>query len=286
MSQEHTKSKSRIYSLQNRAGINPFGAASAIAREIATHRSHIGTMFSAEFKSTYRGTVLGVFWNFALPLVPITVYILLVSLKVFPTFEGLAPAVYISFNVTLWMFLVGMISRPINIVKQRTQETMKTSLPLSAAISSSFSQLIFETLIRLVLVAGLVVAFGPIPSANIPMLFIAILAGVTLCLSIGLILAIFNMVYSDIDRLVSIFLQYAIFLSGVIFPISTLGPLSVTEHYNPFNVVIQSARDYLFFGTHAGTHALWIWSGIAIGAFLIALRFFYVMEHRIREAVR
>lgn len=274
-----------MYSLHDRAGANPIGALFAIAREVRAYRSHIASMFAAEFRNIYRGTVLGVFWNFALPLVPITVYILLVSLKVFPTFEGLDPAVYIGFNVTLWMFLVGLVSRPIKVVKQRTQEAMKTSLPLSAAISSSFAQLVFETLIRLGLVAGLVAVLGPLPMINIPMLIVALFAGFTFCLSIGLILAIFNMVYSDIDRLVSIFLQYAIFLSGVIFPINTLGPLSITENYNPFNVFIQTARDFLFFGTYENANILWAWSCIAMIVFLVAIRFFYVMEHRIREAV-
>ena len=275
----------RRYSLQTRARASTFGAISAILAEIVQYRSHIQTIFASDFKGTYRGTVLGVFWNFALPLVPITVYIMLVSLKVFPRFEGLAPAVYISFNVTLWMLLVGMISRPIQIVKQRTQEAMKTSMPLSAAICSSFAQLIFETLVRLLLVARLIVAFGPVPKVQIFMLLATLLSGLIFCLSIGLILSIFNMVYLDVDRLVGIFLQYAIFLSGVIFPISTLGPLAILENYNPFNVFIKTARDYLFFGTHADLTAFGIWSSIAVLLFLVACRFFYVMEHRIREAV-
>ena len=257
----------------------------AMAREIVRYRSHIRTIFAADFRSTYRGTILGVFWNFALPLIPISVYIMLVNLKVFPRFEGLDPSVYISFNVTMWMLFSGMITRPIQVVRSRTKEAMKTSIPLTAAIASSFAQLCFDTLIRLVLVAILIGVFGPLPKVHLPYLIFAAGTGVVFCLSLGLVLSIFNMIYPDVDRLTNIFLQYGIFISGVIFPISTLGPLAITENYNPFNVFIKSARDLLFFGHHTDMMALFAWAGVSAVMALIAARFFYIMEHRIREAV-
>ena len=242
-------------------------------------------MFAADFKNTYRGALLGVFWNFALPLVPISVYILLVNLRVFPQFEGLAPSVFISFNVTVWMLLVGTISRPIQVVRQKTQETMKTSLPLSAAICAAFAQLFFDTIVRLVLVVCLIVIFGPVPMVHAPYFIMSLVAGITFCLSLGLVLSIFNMIYPDVDRLTNIFLQYAIFLSGVIFPMSTMGPLAEFQNFNPFNVFISAARDFLFFGESLYLTPLLIWSGIAALVFLMAIRFFYVMEHEIREAI-
>lgn len=275
----------RSYRPNNRADANIFSAIAALIGEIRQYRSHIATIFAADFKNTYRGTVFGVFWNFTLPLIPISVYILLVSLRVFPRFEEIPPAVYLSFNVTMWMLLTGVITRSIQVVKSRTQEAMKTSIPLTAAISSSFAQLCFDTLVRLVLVAVLVAVFGPVPKVNILWLLLAISSGLLFCLSIGLTLSIFNMIYTDVERLTTIVLQYGIFLSGVIFPISTLGPLAVTENYNPFNVFIKSARDFLFFGGHPDAAALLAWAGVAVILSLLSLRFFYVMELRIRETV-
>jgi len=171
------------------------------------------------------------------------------------------------------------------VVQQRTQQSMKTAIPLSAEITSSFAQLCFETLVRGVLVAILVAIFGPVPAVHLPWLLFTIIAALFFCLSIGLLLSIFNKVYPDVNRLVGIFLQYAIFLSGVIFPVSTLGPLAVLENSNPFNVFIKSARDFMFFGTHADLQPLLIWAGVAAVLTLIAGRFFYVMEHRVREIV-
>lgn len=275
----------RRYLPDSRMDSNPIGAIGAMAAEIWRFRSHISVVFVGDFRSAYRGTKLGVLWNIILPLVPISVYILLVNLRIFPQYEGLSPAVYIGFNVTIWMLLTGMITRPMQVVRQRTQEAMRTSIPLTAAISSSFAQLSFDTLVRLVLVAALVIWFGPVPIVHLPLLLFTLFSGMVFCLSLGLILSIFNMIYPDIDRLTSIILQYGIFMSGVIFPVSTMGPLALLEDVNPFNVFIKSAREYLFFGTHIDLTVLLIWSGVALLLALIAGRFFYVMEHRIREIV-
>jgi lipopolysaccharide transport system permease protein len=185
----------------------------------------------------------------------------------------------------MWMLFTGMITRPIQVVRSRTQEAMKTSIPLTAAISSSFAQLCFDTLVRVALLAVLVAVFGPLPKVHLPFFILAVLTGLTFCLSLGLILSVFNMIYPDIDRLTTIILQYGIFLSGVIFPLGTMGPLAVLENYNPFNVFIKSSRDFLFFGAHAETMALLAWTGVAAVSLLLAARFFYIMEHRIREAI-
>ena len=273
------------YKPQSRLDASSLDATAALAGELSSYRSHIATMFVGDFRASYRGTLLGVFWNFVLPLVPISVYILLVSLKVFPRYDGIEPSVYISFNVTVWMLLTGMITRPMQVVKTRNQETMKTAMPMSVAIASSFAQLCFDTLVRLALVTVLVVAFAQWPHFNILPFLVALISGLAFCFAIGLMLAIFNIIYPDLDRIVNIVLQYGLFLSGVIFPVSTLGPLRVLENTNPLNVFIRTMRDYLFVGSDTQPQSLWIWAAVAFMIFLIAVRFFFIMEHRIREAV-
>lgn len=275
----------RYYRPDSRSKGSVFFALASLVREIRKFRSHIATIFMGDFRAAYRGTVLGVFWNIILPLVPITVYILLVNLKVFPQYDGLEPSVYIAYNVTLWMLLTGLITRPIQVVRSQNQNTMKTSMPMSVAIASAFAQLSFDTLVRLGLVVVLVIAFAQWLAPNILVFMLALSTGAIFCLGVGLFLSILNVIYPDIDRFVNIILQYGLFLSGVIFPVSTLGPLAVLEHTNPFNVFIQATRDSLFFGSYARLDVLFCWAGAALVMLLIALRFFYIMEHRIREVV-
>ncbi len=257
----------------------------ALGGEIQRHRSHIATIFSGEFKSASRGTWLGQFWNVILPLVPISVYLLLVQLRVFPSYDGLDPAVYIGFNVTLWYLMVGMIQRPMTVVKHRIAETMKTALPLSVAIASSFAQLLFDTLVRTILVIVLILFLARWPLVHPLWLVFAVVSATIFCFSIGLILSIFNAVFADVERVTNILLQYGIFVSGVIFPISSMGPLAWLETYNPLAVFLSAIRSSFFFAQVPSALVLCIWSAAGLVLSAIAVRFFYVMERRIRSLV-
>ena len=257
-------------------------AVRALFSEVITYRAHIASMFGGDFRNSYRGTVFGIFWNFILPLVPLSVYILLVNLRVFPSYEGLTPAIYIGFNVTIWSLMTGLVTRPIQVIQSRNKEAMKTSLPISVSVVASFSQLCFDTLVRLGLVTLMVVFYSQWPQLNVFGFMTALLVGMVFSLSAGLVLAIFNVIVPDVSRVVTIILQYGIFMSGVIFPMSSMGPLAVLDQINPFAVVIKASRDYLFFGSHTDFVYLGVWGCVSFVMFLVSMRFFYVMERRIR----
>lgn len=158
----------RTYQSQNRFDVGLLQAVSELTSELVAHRSHIRTIFTGRFRASYTGTVLGVFWNFILPAVPISVYVLLASLRVFPLTDGIPPAIYIGFNVTVWYLLTEFVRQPIVVIKSRNAEAMKTALPLSATIASSFAQILFDSLVRLAVVLILMIVFGSIPSYAAP----------------------------------------------------------------------------------------------------------------------
>lgn len=279
------KPVTKVYSPYTRSRVTPSRALQSLVGEISAYRSHIRTIYSTEFRNAHSGAALGLFWNYVLPVIPITVYILLVNLRVFPVIEGLEPAVYIAFNVTLWMLLTGLITQPMQVIKQKNQHAMRTAMPMSSLIASAFAQLCLDTLIRLGLVLVLICVFRHWPAIIAPLALLPLLAAMIFCFSLGLLLSIFNVIYQDVEQVVRILLQYGIFLSGVIFPVSSLGPLAVLETTNPFNVFIGATRDLTFRGTYAHMEALAIWSLVGIILLLFSVRFFYVMEHKIREIV-
>ena len=79
----------RIIKPDSRMRENVISAVKYLLNEIWTFRSHIKIIFIGRFRASYSGTGLGIFWNYALPLIPLTVYWLLSVLRVFPNFEVL-----------------------------------------------------------------------------------------------------------------------------------------------------------------------------------------------------
>lgn len=272
----------RVIRPDDRENESVFIALYAILGQIKHFRSHISIVFKEEFRSSYSGTKLGVFWNIILPIVPLTVYWALAALRVFPSFEDIDGATYVAFGVTIWFFFSGCVQVPIQVVLSRNNETMKTEFPLSASIVSGFAKLLFDTLIRLVVVLIIVVFGQSWPAWTIIFLPFVCIPAFMFFVGIGVFLSILNVVYNDISRVVNIVLQYGIFISGVLFPVIEVSALSIFNAINPFAIYIQSVRSITFHGFIDNLYAYIALSMISLAIFLFSVRLFHIMEYRIR----
>jgi len=253
-----------------------------LINEIWNYRSHIRIIFKGRFRAAYSGTGLGIFWNYALPLVPLTVYWFLSVLRVFPNFEGVDGATFITFGVTLWFLFAGCIQIPMQVVQSRNKESMKTNFPLSASIVSEFARLLFDTMVRIILVSIIIVSTQSWPTAQGLMLPFTLLPALFLFTGIGVMLGILNVIYNDVSRVVNIILQYGIFVSGVIFPLYGIGILSAFNAINPFAIFIDASRSIVFQGVINNLQNYLVASGLAFIFFAVSVRIFFVMEYRVR----
>ncbi len=250
--------------------------------EIWRFRSHIRIVFREQFRAAYSGTGLGLFWNYVLPVVPLTVYWFLSKLRVFPNFEGVDSATFLTFGVTLWFLFTGCVQTPIQVVQSRNKEAMKTAFPLSAAIVSGFAKLLFDTLVRLGLVIIVITVTQSFPTWLGLLLPLALIPAFLFFVGAGLLLGILNVIYNDVSRVVNIVLQYGIFVSGVIFPLYDAGLLSTLNRYNPFAIFIEVCRSVVFQGQIENLDGYLAMSAVALVVFLVSVRLFYIMEYRVR----
>ena len=250
--------------------------------EIWYYRSHIKIIFVERFRLANSGTGFGIFWNYALPLIPLTVYWLLSALRIFPDIDGVSRATYITFGVTLWYLFAGCIKVPIQVIKSRNLESMKTNFPLSASIVCGFAQLLFETMVRLALVLFIIFTSQNWPTLEGLMLPFIVLPAIFMFTGIGLILGILNVIYNDISRVVDIMLQYGIFVSGVIFPLHSINILFGINKYNPFATFIDSSRSIVFDGVINSFQSYLIFTCLAFIFFFFSMRIFFIMEYRVR----
>ena len=253
-----------------------------LINEIWNYRSHIRIIFKGRFRAAYSGTGLGIFWNYVLPLVPLTVYWFLSVLRVFPNFEGVDGATFITFGVTLWFLFAGCVQIPMQVIQSRNKESMKTNFPLSASIVSEFARLLFDTMVRIILVSIIIVSTQSWPTAQGLMLPFMLLPALFLFTGIGVMLGILNVIYNDVSRVVNIILQYGIFVSGVIFPLYDIGILSAFNAINPFAVFIDASRSIVFQGVINNLQNYLVVSCLAFIFFAVSIRIFFVMEYRVR----
>ena len=177
---------------------------------------------------------------------PLTVYWFLSKIRVLPNFEGVDPGTYITFGVTLWFLFSGCVQTPIQVFSNATQTSMQTSFPLSASLVSGYANLLFETCIRFSAVVIIILASSQNLNMHAFFLPILLLPGLLFFISIGIFLAVANIIYRDVSRIVSVSLQYGIFISGVIFPFTGIEILELINQINPFAVFIDAGREWVF----------------------------------------
>jgi lipopolysaccharide transport system permease protein len=274
--------KLTVYRSDARVRSGPFRSCLELARECAAHRWHIWINFRQEFAAAHGGTGLGAVWNFVLPIAPIGAYTGLATLRVFPALEGVPAAAYISFGVTLWFLFAGVITAPMNAVQARHRTVAQTSYPLIGIVVASLGHVAFETLVRLVATAVLVVVVFGVPPAAGVMALLILLDGLVLFAALGLLASMLNIVAPDVSRVVQVLLTYLLFVSCVIFPIDGISVLASLRHFNPFAVFVDNIRHAALFGEINDPRALLAWSVVGVVMTLLACRVFYVMEWRVR----
>lgn len=271
----------RVIRPDDRLDESVFSAARQMLRELIQHRDHITIAFRQDFRHLYHGAFFGVAWNIVLPLVPVLIYALLSLHRVLPAFESVDPATYVALGATIWFLLAGCIQQPLRTVQARNAEVMKTALPLSAMVMSGFAQLLFDTLVRLALVAVLMLVTMTKPHWSILLAPLALVPAILLFLGLGLILGVANVIYSDVGRVTGIVLQYGIFVSGVIFPMESL-PFSEILMWNPAYVLIEEMRILCFRGLPESGWLMGGYAVLGVLVFLLGCRIFYLMEYRVR----
>lgn len=274
-----------IISSDMRERLGAFAATRRLLNEVRLSKDQIASVYRQNFRVSAFGSGLGVAWNYILPLVPVTLYLFLATIRVFPSFDGVNGAIYITFGVTVWYVLAGFVLEPVSVVNSRNKEAMKTSLPLIASVAASFAQLAFDTLIRVAFVLVIILVSGVIPKLTSPALLLILFAAFLLFFGIGLVMSILNVIYKDVARVLEIVLRYGIFLSGVIFPLGDSAAAVMFGQLNPFAVFVESCRQIVFQGSleQAILMPLLVWSSLGVIVFLIGCRIFYVMEYRIRS---
>lgn len=104
---------------------------------------------------------------------------------------------------------------------------------------------LFNFLVRLVLLAGVMALWRVVPGPGL-ILFPVAMAGLLACgYAVGLMLLPVGTLYGDVGRGVGIVAQFWMLLTPVVYPARTTGLAGVLATWNPLAPVITTARESL-----------------------------------------
>lgn len=203
-------------------------------------------LFMRDLSAQYRQTWLGYVWAFVPPLMAAATFIFLQSQGIV-TVEGtgMPYAAFAMIGTLLWQTFVEAIQSPLAAVGSARPMLAKINFPREAILMAGLYAVIFNLLIRLILVAVVLAGWRIVPGISLLWFPVATLGLIACGFAAGLLLLPVGSLYGDVGRAVPIVTQFLMLLTPVVYPARSSGWLARLTTLNPMAPVLVTARESL-----------------------------------------
>jgi ABC-type polysaccharide/polyol phosphate export permease len=221
------------------------------------YRELFGNLFRRDLQAKYRGSVLGVFWTVANPIVLMGVYYLVFGVVwKSPLAGGDNYPLYLLSGLAPWTFFAAAFQSSTRSMLDNANLIRKTRFPRQLVPLSVVAAHLVSFCVMLVLL--FVATAIALPRARATELLALPLAALFVCLVGGLSLAAgsLNVLFRDVEFLVSAALVPWFFLTPIIYSLTNVPGVQAHPHVvdaihwlNPLSPAIEAIRAPLFQGT-------------------------------------
>jgi homopolymeric O-antigen transport system permease protein len=227
-------------------------------------------LFVRDTSAQYRQSILGYVWAVIPPLVASLPFVFLNSQGVVSIGETKIPyAAYATIGTIIWQVFVDALTTPLKIVTAAKSMLTRINFPREALLLAGLGTVIFNFLIRFVLLIGVFAWFKIMPPPTVLLFPLGIIALIMVGSMIGLLLTPLGLLYSDVQQTIPIAAMFLMLLTPVLYPQPSSGLAGAITAWNPLTPLVMTTRDWLTLGT---TSHLLNFSAVSISAcFLLFL---------------
>jgi lipopolysaccharide transport system permease protein len=240
-------------------------------------------LFLRNIRSQYRQTMLGYIWAFLPPLAITFAFVFLNSQGILTIGSTSMPyPLFVVIGTVLWQSFTDALNAPLRIVESSTVMLARINFPREALLLAAAGEVLFNFLVRLILLGGVLIYFQIEPHTSMLLaplgVFILIWFGFTL----GIFLVPFGLLYRDIGQGLGIVTLFWMFLTPVVYPTLSSGPLAPLIAMNPVASILNLTRDWLAAGIFYFPPTFWILPAATFILFVFGLLLFRLsMPHLI-----
>ena len=218
-------------------------------RDLLASRELAWRLFVRDVSARYRQSMLGYVWAFLPPLVATFTFVLLNRSGVFSSGETAVPyPAYVMIGTLLWQVFADAINSPIKTVTSAKAMLTKINFPREAILLSGLYEVLFNFVIRLVLLVGTLIWFKMVPPITAPLALAGVLAILCFGFMIGLLLTPVGLLYTDIGQTLTIMVSFWMLLTPVVYKPPSTGLLATLSKLNPVSPLIITTREWLTVG--------------------------------------
>jgi lipopolysaccharide transport system permease protein len=217
-----------------------------IGKDLIAGRELAWRLFIRDLSAQYRQTYFGYAWALLPPLLASLTFIYLNSQGILKVDTGEIPyPAFAMIGTLLWQVFVDAIMSPPTALNQAKPMLAKINFPREAILMAGIFMVVFNFLIRLILVAAVLFWWGITPSLAVLFFPIAMAVLLMTGFCIGLAVTPIAGLYGDITRAIPIVAGFWMLFTPVVYPLRTEGLSGVIATWNPVAPLITTARESL-----------------------------------------
>jgi len=245
-------------------------------------------LFKRDFSAKFRQSILGVLWVILIPLVSAGVFIILNKSGILDTGKLKVPyVVYALYGLTVWNLFSGLITGIAGTLSSSVNLITKINFTRISLVYSPVLMSVVDFSIRIIILILIMIFTRTMPDIKfIPLTILSLLPLIFLAIGTGLFLTVVSAVFKDLPNFLSIFLNFLMFFSPVIYPVTDRkGLLARIARFNPLTVLLDFPRNLFFEGTYIHWTFFLSVSLICLIIFFAGWRFYYISISKIIEKV-
>jgi homopolymeric O-antigen transport system permease protein len=223
--------------------------------DLVRYRELFGNLFRRDVQAKYRGSLLGLAWTLANPVLLMAVYLLVFSVLWKTPFgsEG-HYALFLLVGLSAWIFFAQSVQSASRSMLDNANLIRKTRFPRQLVPLSIVATHLISFGVMLVALIALNFALLPRVRGTEWLAIPIAVAIVAFAGGLALAIASLNVLFRDIEFLVAALLLPLFFLTPVLYPLSDQKIASrpwvvdVIHWGNPLSPMIEALRDPLFYG--------------------------------------
>ena len=250
-----------------------------------------------ELLADMRDTRLGLFWNFANPIIQVLTYWLVfggILRGAKGTIRGVEYIDWMLVGIFVWFFVSKCITGGCNAIHAKVNVITKMKFPVAILPVTVVVKEFFNHLCMLPIVLAVYVLHAKLPLSNIdwPMLAYYLFCTLFLCISIAMVTSVLTMFTRDVKKLVNSCMRLLLYLTPVLWdPAEAQVGSLLAEHafgvlrllkINPLYYLIYGYRDcfYYHYGFSAVPNQTIVFWIVTLTMFFVGSYLMYKFKHK------
>jgi lipopolysaccharide transport system permease protein len=235
--------------------------------DLAAARELSWRLFVRDLSAKYRQTVLGYVWALLPALITTFIWVFLNRQKILNIGRTDIPyPAYVLIGTLLWQVFVDALRTPLQKATAARAMLVKINFPREAVLIAGLGEVVFNFLIKLILVIAVFVYFK-IPVQSTILLFpLGVIALILLGTTLGVLLIPIGLLYKDVSQSILLVTQLWFYVTPIIYPVPKEGLGKLVATVNPVSPILIMTRSWL---TGTSGDALQPFIYISLGAMFL-----------------